>query len=157
MSGLLCWMTWSVWMLKSHNISTLSFSTPLAGLWLYHLNLPTSKKCKILAILLCLCLYSFWVSFLHYAIKWVIDSSLFPYILHFSDTSWSSMFFLFHLALRACSCVINIKPCFFLQITFPNPFPCLLNSDFFCFSHKFTMELFLFPLLVSFFLFLFVS
>ena len=47
--------------------------------------------------------------------------------------------------------------CFFLQITFPNPSPCLLTSDFFCSSCKFTMELFIFPLFVSFFLFLFLS
>ena len=70
MSSLLYWMTWSVWILKSHNILTLSFSTTLAGLWLYHLASPTkpnflhTSECTILAILswiiiICIIMYSF--------------------------------------------------------------------------------------------------
>ena len=78
MSGLLCWMAWSVWILKSQTILTLSFSTTFAGLWLYHLTLPTNpnfwhgSKCITVAILSYLCLYSFWASFSPSAINWVI-------------------------------------------------------------------------------------
>ena len=105
---------YGVWILKSHNILTLSFSTALAGLWLYHWTLSTkpnfwhNSKCTILAIS-CLSLYSFWARYIHSAIKWVIDSPLYPHILHFSGTSWPSMFFPIHVILRACSCVANIK------------------------------------------------
>ena len=79
---LLSWQTWSDWILKFHNILTLSFSTTFAGFWLYHLTSPTkpnfwhSSKCTIFAILSCLCLHFFWASFLHSAIKWVFDSCL---------------------------------------------------------------------------------
>ena len=40
------------------------------------------------------------------------DSFLSPYILHFSDTFWQSMFFLIQFVLRACSYAANIKPLF---------------------------------------------
>ena len=72
----------------------------------------------ILPILSYLCLHSFWGSFLHSAIKWVIDLSLSPHILHFSHTSWPSMFFIIQFVLRACYCAENIKPSvsFFKQI-----------------------------------------
>ena len=79
---LLSWQTWSDWILKFHNILTLSFSTTFAGFWLYHLTSPTkpnfwhSSKCTIFAILSCLCLHFFCASFLHSAIKWVFDSCL---------------------------------------------------------------------------------
>ena len=98
MSGLLWWIAWSVWILKSHNILTLLFSTTLAGLWLYYLTSPTkpnfrySSKCTTFAIFSYLCLYSLWTSILPSAIKWVVESSLSPRILHFSDTCWPSMF-----------------------------------------------------------------
>ena len=114
MSGLLCWMTWSVWILKSHNILALSFPNTLAGLRLYHLTSPTkqnfwnSSKITILAILSCLFLYSFWAIFLHSVIKLVIDSSLSPHMLH-SDTSWPSIFFLIQFILKVCSCTADIK------------------------------------------------
>ena len=77
----------------------------------------------------------------------------------FSDRSCPSMFFLTQFVRRACPAAGNTNPSvFFLQITFPNPSPCLLNSNFFCFADKFAMNLFLFPLpLSSFFYFLAVD
>ena len=128
-----------------------AFSAALAGLWLYLLTLPTkpnfwhSSWCTILAILSCLCLYSLWASYLHSIIKRVIDSSLSPHIQRFSITSWPSMFFLVQFILRAGFCAANIKTSvsFFKRLLF--------------LSDGFTMELFLFLLLVSFFLFLFLK
>ena len=128
---------------------TLSFSTTLAGLRLYHLPLPTksnfwhSSKCTILAILSRLCLYSFWASFLHFAIKWVIESSLSPQILHYSDTSWTSMFLLIQFVLRACSSASNINTSvsFFKQPFLIHPHVSsltssvsLINLPYSCFS-----------------------
>ena len=57
MSLLLCWMTWSVWVLKSYNILTLPLSTWVSGLPLYNLTSTTnpnfwhSSMCTILATL----------------------------------------------------------------------------------------------------------
>ena len=75
--------------LKSHNILTLSFSTTLVVLWINHLTSATkpnfchSSKCTIVAIFQFRYLYSFWTTFLHSTIKWLIDSSHSPHILHF--------------------------------------------------------------------------
>ena len=86
----------------------------------------------------------------------MIDSSLSPHILH-SDTSWPSIFFLIQFILKVCSCTADIKSpaSFFKQPLIIRPhFFSLLT--FFCFSYKFTMKMFFFPLgfLSSFFCFL---
>ena len=154
MSGLLCKVTWSVWLSKSHNILILLFSTTLADLWLYHLTSPTkpnfwnSFKCAILAVLSCLFLYSFWTSFSHSAVKWVIILIPIGYQFSFLSSLFLGLVFVLQ---------ISSTLCFFLQITFPISSLCLITSNFFCFSYKFAMEVFVFPLHVSFFLFLFFN
>ena len=79
-----------------------SFLYALSVLWLYHLIFSTNLnfchifKGAILAILLCLYLYSFWASFLHSSSKLMMDSSLSPshstffgYLLAISVLSYS--------------------------------------------------------------------
>ena len=111
-------MTWSVCILKSHSILTPLFSTTLAGLWFYHLTLPTkpnfshSSKHTILEITLCLCLYSFCANILHSSIRWVIYSSLSPRIPHFSETSWQSIFFFIQFVIGTCYCAAYIVSSF---------------------------------------------
>ena len=152
MPGLLFWMTWSVWMLKSNNILILSYFTSLSGLWIHNLTSPTnlnfwsSSKCTILGKL-CLCLHGFWANFLHSVIKWVIDSSLSQHIPHLFDVINVLSYPVCSEGLFLC-CKYQTLGSFF-KITFPDSSPCLLTYKFFCFYYKFAMKLCLFIACVS--------
>ena len=97
MSGLLWWISRSVWMVKSHNSLTSSFSSTLLGECSYHLSLHSTpyslhtSQWMTRPTTSCLFLYSVCASLgqLHKICCTV--SSWLPHILHLDDTFWFSI------------------------------------------------------------------
>ena len=87
-SGLLAWIRWSVWMLKSHRSLCESFSRTGAGLCIYHLfvwsnlNFLNISQWITLPTQTCLVLYSFCANLLYSLVMWLMVSSLSSHSLH---------------------------------------------------------------------------
>ena len=89
MSSLLCWMTWSVWIIFCPTMFCPCYS---------QLHLQVCDN----GLAFCTLKSSEWLT------------HLFPqHILYFSDIFWPSMFFLMQFILKTCSCAANIKPTVF--------------------------------------------
>ena len=116
LSGLLWWISRSVWMVKSHNSFTSSFSSMLLGECSYHLSphsTPYSlhnSQCMTRPTTSCLFLYSVCASLgqLHKICCTV--SSWLPHILHLDDTFWFSILAFMAFVLSAWSCAAKISP-----------------------------------------------
>ena len=114
MSGLLWWSSRSVWMVKSQNSFTSSFSYTLLGECSYHLSLHStpysSHNYQFMThpATSCLFLYSVCASLgqLHKICCTV--SSWLPHILHLDDTFWFSILVFMQFVLSAWSCAAKI-------------------------------------------------
>ena len=100
MSGILCSIILSVWIIKSQRILKDSFSVQGKGLCSYYLS-GTLKpfflqvsQCTVFPIQSCRRLYSFWRSLERSDIMWVIVSSLALHIQHLGSFLVPSMFVL---------------------------------------------------------------
>ena len=92
-------LKWSHWMLQSHRIVFLPFSNTPGGLCSYYLldlsrsSFPHNSQLMYLATLLCLLLYSFWVSLLHLLTRCPTLSPFSPHILHNGKSAVLSMWY----------------------------------------------------------------